>query len=720
MARDISELGADVFDDTPKKKTRFTPKQRNYIIGLSITGVLLAGAVVAAVVLCNTALTDYSNVTNVMYYFTPETQLKEGEKPTAVLYKLPSDVKFSSTFRIPSQVKGYKVIGVAERAFASHSEIKKVVMPNTIEFVGEEAFVNCTNLGSFTWSKNLTDVGVNAFENTKFYQKLLEDDKGLYDLPSGVLIYAGKNYFDNNTALVSDKLSDSDIANIKANYTVSNVKRFSELNVKSICSGAFKDNAKITYIDLPETLDEISNSTFEGCKKLEAIDGTHSKLTEIGKRAFANCEELKSINLPQSLKKLGNEAFANVGITNSIPDLSKIESVGEGIFSGCTKLTSVVFKGNKVTNSMFANCSRLASITWGEGNANIDNVTEIGANAFQKTAFTSFTLPKNVLEINDYVFEGCTSLESVYLYGNFGDTRLDPNGDSTEEGHVFQYVDHNGDPCDALLGIQTVKEAAFKGCRSLSTIKLYDDDYDHETALSGNDNEFTFPYSLMRCDGSSAGNLSHYPFTNTVPTKVTFSPNMKHIGSYAFKDVTTLTEVKIEQLSVAKLLSIKTGAFKGCTNLVTFELPNTVQRIEGEVFSGCASLANYSVANTAITAINAETYYNCQSITSLRLPDSVTSIKKNAFYRTYSLEYVIISNKVTEVLDNAFTQCRETEGDTMDVYICRTLSEVKKVNFGKRWHDATVIEYYFLGEGEQRIDGVHYWQLDGSGNPQII
>ncbi len=153
MARDISELGADVFDDTPKKQYKISPKKRNYIIGLSITGVFLIGAVIAAVVLCNTALTDYSNVTNVIYYFTPETQLKEGEKPTAVLYKLPSDVKFSSTFRIPSQVKGYKVIGVAERAFASHEEIKKVIMPNTIEFVGEEAFVNCTNLASFTWRR---------------------------------------------------------------------------------------------------------------------------------------------------------------------------------------------------------------------------------------------------------------------------------------------------------------------------------------------------------------------------------------------------------------------------------------------------------------------------------------------------------------------------------------------------------------------------------------
>ena len=55
MARDISELGADVFDDSPKKYKKISPKQRNYIIGLSISGFLLIGVTVATVVLCNTS-----------------------------------------------------------------------------------------------------------------------------------------------------------------------------------------------------------------------------------------------------------------------------------------------------------------------------------------------------------------------------------------------------------------------------------------------------------------------------------------------------------------------------------------------------------------------------------------------------------------------------------------------------------------------------------------
>ena len=729
MARDISELGADVFDDSPKKEHKISPKKRNYIIGLSITGALLVGALTAGIILCNTVLTDYANVDDVMYYFTPDTMLEEGEKPTAVLYRLPTDRKFPSTFYIPSQIKGYKVVGVADQAFASHDEIKKVVMPNTLTWVGQEAFANCTNLASFSWSKNLTDVGVDAFINTKFYNNLLKDTTALYDLPSGVLIYAGNDYFQPNTALVSNSLSESEISTIKANYSVSNVKKFSELNVKSICSGAFKNNEKITYIDLPESLDDISISTFEGCTNLQAIDGTHSKLTSIGKKAFANCTSLKDISVPAELETLGDEAFANTAIKEDIPDLGHVKNIGDGLFANCTRLESVTYKANVVYARMFSGCSQLSTIHWGDASdSNIDNVTEIRQSAFAGTGFTSFVIPKNVVEIKDFVFEDCEELATVSMYGNFNDDLLpfEIDDDEDEEGrisrdgeeHEYQYVDHNGNPCDALMGVQSVYESAFQGCTSLSTINLYDDNYEVQ---EGNDNEFTFPYSLNRCDGSSAGSLNHYTFAETCPTKIIFSPNMKNIGAYAFNNVTTLTEVEIQQFAKSKLLTIKSSAFEGCSSLTTMPLPSTLLRIESGAFSGCTNLSNISVADLEIIAINAKAFYNCQSLTALELPETITSIKSFAFYRNYNLNYLIVPAAIREILDNSFTECRTGSAEPLHVYISRTVpsatSGSNRINFGKKWHDATATHYFLYEEGDPiAVDGQgnlvnNYWHM---------
>ena len=736
MARDISELGADVFDDSPKKQYKISPKKRNYIIGLSITGALLIGAITGVVIASNTVLTDYANVDNVMYYFTPDSILQEGEKPTAVLYRLPTDKKFPSTFYIPNQIKGYTVVGVAEKAFASHEEIKKVVMPNSLQWIGEQAFVNCTNLSSFTWSKNLTDVGVDAFLNTKFYSNLLKDSTTLYDLPSGVLIYAGNDYFQPNTALVSDSLSEAEISAIKTNYTVSNVKKFSELNVKSICSGAFKGNDKITYIDLPESLDDIYISTFEGCSNLEAIDGTHSQLISIGKRAFANCTKLKDISVPSALETLGDEAFANTAIVNDIPDLGHVKNIGEGLFANCTKLESVTYKANIVYNRMFSGCERLAEIHWGDASdSNIDNVTEIGQRAFAGTGFTSFLIPKNVVQIKDSTFEECENLTTVSMFENIRDDLLPFEVDDEDEDERISrdgegetpelpYVDHDGNGTEALMGVQSIYESAFQGCTSLSTINLYDFDEGNNMVIHGEDGEFTFPYSLNRCDGSTAGSSTHFTFAETCPTKVIFSPNMKNIGAYAFNDCTSLTEVVIDQFEKSKLLTIKASAFEGCNNLVTMPLPATLLRIESGAFSGCERLANISIEDLTIGAINVKEFYNCQAITSLKLPETITSIKSFAFYRNYNLNYIIVPEAVREILDNSFTECRSVEGDTMDIFISRTYASAtegsKKINFGKKWHDATAKEYYLLGEGEERVPGRLYWQLNGSGEPEII
>ncbi len=723
MARDISELGADVFDDSPKKQYKISPKKRNYIIGLSITGALLLGITTGIIIAANTVLTDYANVDNVMYYFTPESMVGEGEKQTAVLQRLPTDKKFPSTFYIPAQIKGYEVVGVAKEAFASHSEIKKVIMPNTIQWVGEQAFANCTKLSSFKWSKNLTDVGVDAFLNTAFYNNLLKDTTALYDLPSGVLVYAGNDYFEANTALVSDSLSEAEIANIKSNYTVSSVRKFSELNVKSICSGVFKDNNKISYIDLPESLDDIYASTFEGCSNLEGVNGTHSKLTSIAKRAFANCPKLKDISIPSSLENLGDEAFANTGIVDDIPDLAHVKNIGNGLFANCSKLQSVTYKANEVYNRMFSGCSALDTIHWGDASdSNIDNITEIGYSAFAGTAFTSFLIPKNVYKINDATFEECENLTTVSMFENLADDPLpiDIDDEDEEETTTISFIKHNGDECESLLGVQSIYESAFEGCTSLSTINLYDFE-DGNMVFHGNDGEFTFPYSLYSCDGSSSGSLTHYTFAETCPSKITFSPNMRNIGAFAFQNCVSLTEVEIEQFEKSKLLTIKNGAFEGCTNLETVPLPSTLLRIESSAFSGCEKLHNISLADLTIKAINVKEFYNCQALTSLVLPSSITSIKSFAFYRNYNLNHIVVPNGITEILDYAFTECRTSDAeDMLGVYILRTYAEAERfVNFGEEWHDNTAFGSFLLEEGVGKVPGVSYWNGDANSPVEI-
>ena len=729
MARDISELGADVFDDTPQPKRRISVKKRNYIIGLSITGLLLTGAIVGSVVAINTVLLDYDNIANITYYYTPASMVPDGGEPTAVLYKLRSDVKYPSSFRIPSQIKGYKVVGVADSAFSGHDEIKKVIMPSTLEFIGEKAFENCTNLATFTWSKNLADVGVDAFLNTKFYNNLLSDTEGFFDLPSGLLIYAGKDRFAPNTALFSDEISDAEMNAAKSKYGVTTSYRFGELGVKNICSGAFKGNDKIVYIDLPSQLDEIADSTFENCINLKGIDSNHCKLTEIGARAFANCEKLSDIKLPDNLTRLGDFAFSNTALTDTIPDVSHVESLGESIFAYCEQLTSVVFEGNYLPNYTFAGCSSLTSIEWGEGNSNINNVTSIGIGAFTRTGFTSFIVPREVKIINDETFLDCAQLEKVSLWGNFNYklAEIEPEEDEDEEDEDVEdiitdsFIKYDGTRGSGTLdGVNAIKASAFNGCVSLNTIELLNDDYTVNPNYS-EEGTFYFPASLIRTDGNStiSGTDNHvFSYSNVECVKIT--PNQRNIGSYAFFNNTSLKRVDIVYPQLSELNTVKANAFQNCSALEEFDLPASLKTLGASAFRGCSSLTNIGLGDTKITGINSGVFYGCESLLELDIPNTVSAIKTDAFYKNYSLNYLVLPSSLTEIQNNSFKNCRPDGEEPLKLFLSFTIDGFKKsVNSAKVWHDDTAEVYFLLGEGEEKNPEYNYWNGD-SDNPQAI
>ncbi len=720
MARDISELGADVFDDTiPQGKHHMSAKKRNYIIGLSITGVLLVGLVIGVVVLCNTALTDYSNVRNVKYYYTPQALLKDGEKPTATLYQLDSDKKYPSTFRVPSQVRGYKVTAIGDNAFAGHDEIKRVIIPNTVTTIGEKAFYNCTNLKKFTFSKNISYVGTDAFLNTKFFDDISSDSTKNYTLPSGILIYVGNDYFKPNTALISDDVSDADKQAIITKYgaDANEIIKFSDLKIKKLASGAFRNNDKIVYLDLPTGISNLPISIFEGCKNLKGFDSTNSNITSIDNYAFKNCKKLKDIHFSDGIESIGKEAFANTGLVDSLPDLSKVTTIGESVFANCTSLTTVTYPISTVPNKMFANCSSLKEIKWGENNSAIDNITSFGYGAFTGTGFEEFIVPKNITTLSDELFMDAKDLKTLYVYGN-PDNKVDAESGET-------YIDENGEVKQGtLLGINSVKTRALKGCESLTTIATYKDDY---SSLKKEEGVFNLPNSLKSTNASSTMEDS-YAFQNTAATKVVIGNNLKNIGKYCFSEMKELKEVVLAEKG--QLNTIMGNAFQNDRKLEKINLVNSITSIGASAFKNCEKLQNLDLQNTQITSINSETMYNCQSLESIVIPTSVTNIKKHAFYNTLTLQKVYIPKEVGTVQEDSFCTADGTNRDApLEIYVQKYYSLVSggkstEANYAFKtvkdpvtgeetiqwlWHDEQCKVYYLLGEGETPVEGVNYW-----------
>lgn len=125
-----------------------------------------------------------------------------------------------------------------------------------------------------------------------------------------------------------------------------------------------------------------------------------------------------------------------------------------------------------------------------------------------------------------------------------------------------------------------------------------------------------------------------------VTSDYTFSTTGEHKVQYILKDNTT----------------IGYNAFFECTSLTSIEIPNSVTSIGNSVFYSCTSLTSVTIPSS-VTSIVDYAFWNCSSLTSIELPSSLTSISMGIFRSCSSLTSVTIPNSVTSIGYESFRGC---------------------------------------------------------------
>lgn len=132
----------------------------------------------------------------------------------------------------------------------------------------------------------------------------------------------------------------------------------------------------------------------------------------------------------------------------------------------------------------------------------------------------------------------------------------------------------------------------------------------------------------------------------TIPNSVT------SIGSSAFENCMTLTSVNIPN----SVTSIGSSAFYYCINLTSVNIPNSVTSIAESLFAYCSNLTSVTIPNS-VTSIGGGSFYGCSALTTAYIPNNVTTIGNNAFYNCSTLTSVTIPNSVTSIGEQAFCSC---------------------------------------------------------------
>ena len=134
-------------------------------------------------------------------------------------------------------------------------------------------------------------------------------------------------------------------------------------DTKKLDEYLFHNCENLTEAILPPSLAEIENYFMDYCKKLKTIEIPDS-VTKIGCTAFRNCSSLTNIILPDSITNMREGIFSNCDKLKSIKLPKKLEALEYDMFLYCSNLEEVYLSNNikNIENNVFDNCKKLTKI----------------------------------------------------------------------------------------------------------------------------------------------------------------------------------------------------------------------------------------------------------------------------------------------------------------------------------------------------------------------
>jgi len=467
---------------------------------------------------------------------------------------------------IPEEIDGHEVVAIGNGAFEDRTDLRTVMIPDSVTEIGSCAFNNCTNLSNVTLSQNLKYMEGRAFGSCEKITKI--------EIPKS-LEWCGSTLYDYGPF--------GDCTGLK---TV-----IFENGTTEISSHLFEKCTGLEEINIPDSVTEIEDSAFSGCVNLSKVN-IPDTVTIIGEYAFDSCTNLTNVTLSKNLEHMEGRAFGNCEKITKIEIPKSLEWCGStlydyGPFGDCTGLKTVIFENGttKILGHLFEKCTGLEEI-------NIPNtVTVIENSAFSGcTKLEQVNFSNKLTKIESYGFYGCTSLKKITL----------PDSINSIENNIFQN-------CTSLIEVhlsnilKEIPVSSFEGCKKLTTINF------PSTLTTIGDSAFygceSLPEAILP---SGVEKIESNAFKNCKSLKKAVVPDtVSSIGSSAFYGCEALTDITLG----SKLKKIDNQTFYGCAALPSIMIPYNVTTIGDSAFVNCTKLTQITVPrNTTSIASNAFSY----------------------------------------------------------------------------------------------------------------
>jgi len=459
------------------------------------------------------------------------------------------------------QSHNIKVIGAS--AFEGCENIPFIVFDDSLQSVGVSAFKNCIRLARIDkFSENLSVINAETFANTIISSLALNDSITDIDYTA----------FENVTTL--ETLSyNSDI-------TISDSKRMGEVfpSLKNVILG---NNVTI-----------VKDYEFTALK-LDTI--TLTNVEHIGDYAFFGTN-IKILELPETLKTIGVEAFAMCGeISGKLILPNSLESMGKSAFNNAKNLSSVEFgaKLEEIHEYTFANCTGLKLVN----------------------------LPESLKTINVDSFYGCDNLENLTYSSNF---KLVSNEDSSGDNLRFKDVFKNLKTITTYDNVSMIRDNEFKGLSQLETL-------------------------IMRSETIEIGASAFADCTNL--SHITLASSLTKIGLGAFAN----TGINVARKNVIIPSDMTVDQFAN----IEFEdlTSNPLYSLSDNTYL-CHSVIENEIIDLKLTSetLNRYAFYGYKHLNSLEMANNDIDIPMYAFANT-GVKYVMIDADKATIGSRVFENC---------------------------------------------------------------
>lgn len=555
------------------------------------------------------------------------------------------------------------ITGIAPYAFSGNKEITGLVLPGSLQRIGEGAFWGCSRLLEVVFPETACRIEARAFEKCSSLEKV--------DLWAGSL---GAGAFAYCTSLIEARIQG-----------------------RSIFPKRLFEGCRALQECICPQVKAVKTDCFNGCGQLKAFD--FSRVYVVREYAFAGCESLRQAAFPEGAC-IKAHAFEDCSRLEEITLLGQQGEIRlwEYAFSGCTDLTWVNRQGqgwrfDSYDDIRKASIPETVRLIFHSAMSCFEVEREESLKGY-RGAGRRIRIPKGIRRIEAEVFRDAMGLEEIEIPDSveyigaraFHGTDWIGRQKSLAPMVTVNHMLLDGSECSGRVEVPKeismvcgwafangmkiegirflnpgtrVEEYAFRNCIFLREIILPDGTQIEIRGIQ--DRERDLPalakqavLESMNCFKTDENGVL-VECTGNI-SRIRLAEGITAIGEGAFQEGNLLTEMML----ATTVKRIGKRAFWGCKWLKAVRRAESVEEIEEMAFFGCGALEVVELSEH-VRRIGARAFENCTSLIEILIPEGVEEIPDRAFYRCHSLRHVSLPASLKRVGKEAFAFCRGLE-----------------------------------------------------------